>query len=203
MSQRQNSKSLITTCSISKKTSSGTTGKTWQHKKCQLTVTMETGCSGAHSSWNQTSTFADLNVKITIKNEVQQPETTRAMPNTRASSRYRNKPNKSQELTLSMKPVTLHAAFAPMISRDQKGDPHLEQLSLSLHPAGILFPDQRVAAVLQDRLYPTMGRSCWWCRCCCCCRCCYCRYCCCCCCCHASASCCCSSGKPTSRRRFC
>ena len=34
-----------------------------------------------------------------------------------------------------------------MISRDQKGDPHLEPLSLSLHPAGIFSLDQRVAAV--------------------------------------------------------
>ena len=137
------------------------------------------------------------------QNEVQQPETTRAMPNTRVSSRYRNKPNKSQEHTLSTKPVALHAAFARMISRDQKGDPYREPLSLSLHPAGILSPDQRVAAVLQHRLYPTMGCSCWWCRCCCCC--CRCCYCCCCYCCyyHASASCCCSSGKPSSRRRFC
>ena len=34
----------------------------------------------------------------------------------------------------------------------------------SSHSAGIVSPDQRVAAVLQHRLLPTMSRGCWWCR---------------------------------------
>ena len=60
-----------------------------------------------------------------------------------------------------------------MLSHDQKGHPRRGPFSLSLHPAGILSPDQRVAAVLQHRLYPTMSRGCW-----CCCWCCYCCFCC-------------------------
>ena len=82
-----------------------------------------------------------------------------------------------QELTLSTKPVSLHAASAPMLSRGQKGDPHQEPPSLSSYSAGIASPNQRVAAVLQHRLHPTMSRGRWYCRCycCCCCRrcCCY------------------------------
>ena len=42
-----------------------------------------------------------------------------------------------------------------MLSRDQNGDPHLELLLLSSYFAGIVSPDQRVAAVLQRRLHPT------------------------------------------------
>ena len=116
--------------------------------------------------------------------------------NTWFSSCSRHRPNKNQELTLSTKPVTLHAVSSVMLSRDQKEDPHREPPSLSLHPAGILStdqkgdlnreplslsshptgivsPDRRVAAVLQHRLRPTMSRGCWWCGCCCYC-CCYC-----------------------------
>ena len=78
---------------------------------------------------------------------------------------------------------------------------------------GIVSPDQKVAAVLQHRLYPTMSRGYWCFRCCCCCccssyYCCYCR---------AAASSLYSSGPPVetlyrdqrggltplSRRRFC
>ena len=106
------------------------------------------------------------------------------------SSRSRTKPNKNQELTLSTNPVTLHAAFALMLPRDQKGDPHLEPPSLSSYSAGIASPDQRVAAVLQHRLYPTMSRGRW----------CYSRYCCCRCYCHATTSCHCSSGPPADTR---
>ena len=83
-----------------------------------------------------------------------------------------------QELTLSTKPITLHAASDPMLSRGQKGDLHQEPPSLSLYSAGIASPDQRVAAVLQHRLHPTMSRGRWYCRCYCCCCCC-CRRCCC------------------------
>ena len=79
-----------------------------------------------------------------------------------------------QELTLCTKPVTLHAASVPILSRGQKGDPHLEPPSLSLYSAGIASPDQRVAAGLQHRLHPTMSRGRWYCRCyCCCCYRCY------------------------------
>ena len=82
-----------------------------------------------------------------------------------------------QELTLSTKPIILHAASAPMLSSGQKGDPHQEPPSLSSYSAGIASPDQRVAVVLQHRLHPTMSRGRWYCRCycCCCCRrcCCY------------------------------
>ena len=38
-----------------------------------------------------------------------------------------------------------------MLSRGQKGDPHREPPFLSSHSADIVFPDQRVAAVLQHR----------------------------------------------------
>ena len=117
---------------------------------------------------------------------------TNAISNTRFSSRSRNKPNKNQELTLSTKPVTLHAAFAPMLSRDQKGDPHLKPPSLSSYSAGMASPDERVAAVLQRRLHPTRSRGHWCCNCCCCCCCrCYC---------HAATSCRCSSGPPADTR---
>ena len=99
-----------------------------------------------------------------------------------------------QELTLSTKPVTLHAASAALLFRGQKGDPSREPPFLSSHSAGIVFPDQRVAVVLQHRLHPTMSRGYWCCRCCCCCCCCcysyYCCYW------HAAASCLCSSEPP-------
>ena len=80
----------------------------------------------------------------------------------------------------------LHAAFAPIISRGQKGKPHREPPFLSSYSAGTASHDQRVAAVLQHRLHPTMSRGRWCCRCCCCC----CHRCCCYCCCycHAAAS---------------
>ena len=101
---------------------------------------------------------------------------------------------KNQELTLSTKPVTLHAASAAMLSRGQKGDPNREPTFLSSPSAGIVSPDQRVAAVVQHRLHPTMNRGYRCCRCCCCCCCyCYSYYCCYC---HAIASCLCSSGSP-------
>ena len=79
-----------------------------------------------------------------------------------------------------------------MLSRGQKGDPNREPPFPSSHSAGIVSPDQRVAAMLQHRLHPTMSRGYWCCRCCCCCCCCccysyYCGYC------HAAASCLCSS----------
>ena len=78
--------------------------------------------------------------------------------------------NSNQELNLSTRPITLHAAFAPILSRGQKGDPHREPPFLSSYFAGIASPDQRVAAVLQHRLHPTTSRG--HCCCCCCCRCC-------------------------------
>ena len=98
----------------------------------------------------------------------------------------------------------LHAAFAPILSRGQKGEPHREPAFLSSYSAGTASHDQRVAAVLQHRLHPTMSRGRWRCRCCCCC----CRCCCYCCCyCHAAASCrCmwlarrCCSGPPAKTR---
>ena len=64
-----------------------------------------------------------------------------------------------------------------MLSRGQKGDSHREQPFLSSHSAGIVSPDQRVEAVLQHRLHPTMSCGRCYCRCysCCCCR----RRCCC------------------------
>ena len=65
--------------------------------------------------------------------------------------------------TLSMKPVTLHAASAAMFFRGQKEDPDREPSFLSWHPDGIVSPDQTVAAVLQHRPRP--------CGCCCCCCC--------------------------------
>ena len=78
----------------------------------------------------------------------------------------------NQELTPSTKLVTLYAASAPMLSRGQKGDPHRKPPFLSSHSAGIVSPDQRVAAVLQHRLHPTRsrGRWCFRCYCCCCCH---------------------------------
>ena len=98
-----------------------------------------------------------------------------------------------QELTLSTKPVTLPAVSAAMLSRGQKGDPNREPPFLSSHSAGIVSPDQRVAAVLQHRLHPIMSRGYWCCRCCCCCCCCYSYYCCYC---HSAASCLCSNEPP-------
>ena len=96
-------------------------------------------------------------------------------------------------ITLSTKPVTLHAASAPILSRGQKGDLYREPLFLSSYSAGIASPDQRAAAVLQHRLHPTMSRGRWCYRCCCCCCCCRCY-------CHAAISCRCSIGPPAETR---
>ena len=118
---------------------------------------------------------------------------TNAVSNTRFSSCSRHKPNKnknSPQHEARHPPCCIRRHAFPRSKGRSNPRTAFPILALS---AGIVSPDQRVVAVLQHRLHPSMSRGCWCCRCCCCCCCCYSYYCCYC---NAAASCLCSSGPP-------